>query len=82
VIFLEAGSVSVADMLAQWKVPRLQRDVIPIIADKKGVLVVNCARGGIIDEKALAEALRQGIVASASLDVFVKEPCAGNPLCD
>ncbi len=49
---------------------------------KKGVRVVNCARGGIIDEKALAEALRQGIVASASLDVFAKEPCAGNPLLE
>jgi D-3-phosphoglycerate dehydrogenase len=49
---------------------------------KKGVRVVNCARGGIIDEQALAEALRQGIVASASLDVFVKEPCAGNPLLE
>jgi len=49
---------------------------------KKGVRVVNCARGGIIDEKALAEALRQGIVASASLDVFGKEPCAGNPLLE
>ncbi len=49
---------------------------------KKGVRVINCARGGIIDEKALAEALRQGIVASASLDVFVKEPCAGNPLLE
>jgi D-3-phosphoglycerate dehydrogenase len=49
---------------------------------KKGVRVVNCARGGIIDEKALAEALRQGIVASASLDVFSKEPCAGNPLLE
>jgi D-3-phosphoglycerate dehydrogenase len=47
---------------------------------KKGVRVINCARGGIVDEKALAEALRQGIVASASLDVFSKEPCAGNPL--
>ena len=49
---------------------------------KKGVRVVNCARGGIIDEQALADALRQGIVASASLDVFSKEPCAGNPLLE
>ena len=39
-ILLEAGAVSVADMLAGWKVPRSQRDVIPIIADKKGVLAV------------------------------------------
>ena len=49
---------------------------------KKGVRVVNCARGGIIDEQALAEALRQGIVASASLDVFSEEPCTGNPLLE
>ncbi len=49
---------------------------------KKGLRVVNCARGGIIDEKALAEALRQGIVASASLDVFSKEPSTGNPLLE
>jgi D-3-phosphoglycerate dehydrogenase len=49
---------------------------------KRGVRVVNCARGGIINEQALAEALRQGIVASASLDVFGKEPCAGNPLLE
>jgi D-3-phosphoglycerate dehydrogenase len=49
---------------------------------KRGVRVVNCARGGIIDEQALAEALRRGIVASASLDVFTKEPCTGNPLLE
>ncbi len=49
---------------------------------KPGVRVVNCARGGIIDEQALVEALRQGIVASASLDVFGKEPATGNPLLE
>ncbi len=49
---------------------------------KRGVRVVNCARGGIIDEKALADALREGIVASAALDVFTKEPCTGNPLLE
>ncbi len=49
---------------------------------KRGVRVVNCARGGIIDEEALAEALREGIVASAGLDVFSKEPCTGNPLLE
>jgi D-3-phosphoglycerate dehydrogenase len=47
---------------------------------KPGVRVVNCARGGIIDEGALAWALEEGIVASAALDVFSKEPCTGNPL--
>jgi len=41
---------------------------------KKGVRIVNCARGGIIDEKALHEALESGKVAGAALDVFEKEP--------
>ncbi|MGB4503431.1 MAG: phosphoglycerate dehydrogenase [Syntrophaceticus sp.] len=49
---------------------------------KPGVRVVNCARGGIIDEEALAWALQEGIVASAALDVFSKEPCTGNPLLE
>lgn len=49
---------------------------------KRGVRVVNCARGGIIDEKALEEALREGIVDSAGLDVYSKEPCTGNPLVE
>jgi D-3-phosphoglycerate dehydrogenase len=41
---------------------------------KKGVRIVNCARGGIVDESALGEALRAGQVAGAALDVFVEEP--------
>lgn len=41
---------------------------------KKGVRVINCARGGIVDEEALAEAIRSGKVAGAALDVFVDEP--------
>jgi D-3-phosphoglycerate dehydrogenase len=40
----------------------------------KGARVLNCARGGIINEEALAEALRSGQVAGAALDVFVDEP--------
>ncbi|MCD6569151.1 MAG: phosphoglycerate dehydrogenase [Deltaproteobacteria bacterium] len=41
---------------------------------KDGVMVLNCARGGIIDEKALFEALNSGKVAGAALDVYGKEP--------
>ena len=41
---------------------------------KKGVRLINCARGGIVDEKALAKAIAKGIVAGAALDVYEKEP--------
>jgi D-3-phosphoglycerate dehydrogenase len=41
---------------------------------KPGVRIINCARGGIVDERALADALRSGKVAGAALDVFVEEP--------
>lgn len=47
---------------------------------KTGVRIVNCARGGIIDEKALLQAIRSGKVAGAALDVFENEPPANNPL--
>lgn len=41
---------------------------------KKGVRLINCARGGIIDEQALVKAMKDGIVAGAALDVFEAEP--------
>ncbi|QQE72811.1 phosphoglycerate dehydrogenase [Brevibacillus composti] len=47
---------------------------------KTGVRVINCARGGIIDEKALYEAILTGKVAGAALDVFEVEPPVDNPL--
>src|SRR5262252_9920513 len=51
-----------------------------IAKTRKGVRIVNCARGGLLDEAALAAALRSGHVAGAALDVFENEPSTDSPL--
>jgi D-3-phosphoglycerate dehydrogenase / 2-oxoglutarate reductase len=47
---------------------------------RKGVRIINCARGGLVDETALYQALKSGQVAGAAFDVFVTEPATENPL--
>ncbi len=47
---------------------------------KPGVRIVNAARGGIVDEDALASALKEGRVAGAGIDVYRSEPCTDSPL--
>ena len=49
---------------------------------RPGLRVINVARGGIVDEDALAWALREGVVAGAALDVFSTEPLTSSPLFD
>ncbi|MBN2110448.1 MAG: phosphoglycerate dehydrogenase, partial [Methanosarcinaceae archaeon] len=49
---------------------------------KSNARVINCARGGIINEEALAEALNSGKIAGAAVDVFVNEPPFDSPLLD
>ena len=47
---------------------------------KKGVRIINCARGGLVDEQALADLIKSGHVAGAAFDVFSQEPAETNPL--
>ncbi|WP_374470830.1 phosphoglycerate dehydrogenase [Phenylobacterium sp.] len=47
---------------------------------KKGVMIINCARGGLVDEAALRKLLDEGHVGGAAFDVFVQEPAKENPL--
>jgi D-3-phosphoglycerate dehydrogenase len=55
-----------------------------IASMKKSVRIINCARGGIINEQDLADALKEGRIAGAAVDVYTREPCfePRNPLLD
>ena len=55
-------------------------DTAAIEKMKPGVRIINCARGGLVDEMALAEALKSGRVAGAAFDVFEEEPAKYSPL--
>src|SRR5437868_5510923 len=55
-------------------------DAAALARMKKGVRIINCARGGLVDEQALVEALNSGQVAGAAFDVFIEEPATRNVL--
>jgi len=87
---LGVEKVELADLLARADVITLHtpltdatRNILSreaMAACKRGVRIVNCARGGLVDETALAEALATGQVAGAALDVFETEPAIDSPL--
>ncbi len=78
-IFNRADVISVHTPLTNETRGIINRDTIATMKD--GVMIVNCARGGIINENDLAEALQSGKVASAAFDVFEQEPVnPENPL--
>ena len=57
-------------------------DAKRIAAMKHGAALINCARGGLVDEAALAEALKTGRLMGAGIDAFSQEPPVGNPLLE
>lgn len=79
-----AGVVAACDVLTvHTPLTRETRGMIgekELAAMKPGAFVLNCARGGIIDEKALYRALESGHLGGAAIDVFDEEPAADNPL--
>lgn len=77
-LFAQADFVTVHTPKTPETVGLVSRDVLA--KAKPGLRLVNTARGGIVDEDALAEAIRDGIVAGAALDVFATEPCTDSPL--
>ncbi len=54
------------------------REELPLL--RRGIRLINCARGGIYDESALLEGLQNGQIAGVALDVFEQEPCVDSPL--
>jgi len=87
---LEVELVPLADLFARCDYVSLHTALSPstekminaasIAQMKRGVRLINCARGELVDESALAEALRSGQVAGAALDTFAQEPPKNSPL--
>ncbi len=77
-LFAESDFVSIHTPKTPETVGLVNRDLLA--KAKPGIRIVNTARGGIVDEEALAEAIENGTVAGAGLDVFASEPCTDSPL--
>jgi D-3-phosphoglycerate dehydrogenase len=71
-VYAEADYISVHSPLNDNTRGMINKEALSKM--KKGVRIVNCARGPIIDEKALSDAIKEGHVKGAAIDVFAKEP--------
>ncbi len=78
VIFARADFITLHTPLTEATRDLISREALARM--KPGVRLINCARGGLVDEAALYEAIRSGHVAGAALDVFEVEPATANPL--
>ena len=79
-LFAESDFVSIHTPKTPETAGLVGRDLLA--KAKPGIRIINTSRGGIVDEEALAEAIRDGIVGGAGLDVFAKEPPGTSPLFD
>ncbi|MGD1011870.1 MAG: phosphoglycerate dehydrogenase [Acidimicrobiales bacterium] len=77
-LFCDADFVSIHLPKSPETVGLIGKDLLA--KSKPGIRIVNAARGSIVDEEALAEAITSGRVAGAALDVFSTEPCTSSPL--
>lgn len=77
-LFKNADFITIHTPLTNETRNLINKDTIKTM--KNGVYIINCARGGIINEKDLFDALEMGKIAGAALDVFEKEPPENNPL--
>lgn len=79
-LFAESDYISVHTPLTAETKDLLGKEAIAKM--KPGARILNCARGGIANEEALIEALREGKLSGAAIDVWSKEPPSGNPLLE
>ena len=77
-LIAESDFVTIHAVKTPETIGMLGRDLLA--KAKPGLRIINVGRGGIVDEEALAEAIRDGIVQGAGLDVFTKEPTTESPL--
>ncbi|MCH7634659.1 MAG: hypothetical protein IIA36_08210, partial [Proteobacteria bacterium] len=84
--------LALAELLATSDIVSLHLPLLPdtagliseerIASMKPGAVLINCARGGLVDEAALARALTEGRLSAAGIDAFAEEPPVGSPLLE